>query len=150
MRSFAVRAAGALTIVVLAACSAGGGTTPASIAAPNRVAAGNKVGPGKILSTKDGGQIYGYDVDQNGTDGILASAKQLNTSSFAVSVETFDTKTATIAKSFGVYSGPKTTYEDDGIFENDISLVTRFNIPTGQFYPKRRYFVVNPRYPRKV
>ena len=34
-----------------------------------------KVGPGAILTTSDGGQIYGFDVDQNGTDGVLPSAQ---------------------------------------------------------------------------
>ena len=33
-----------------------------------------KVGLGKVLTTSDGQEIYGFDIDQNGNDGVLASA----------------------------------------------------------------------------
>ena len=62
-------------------------------------AAAQSVGLGKLLTTKDGGQIYGFDIDQNGNDGVLASSGfQGNT--FVVSVETFDQDTGKITKSF--------------------------------------------------
>ena len=36
---------------------------------------GQIVGLGATLMTKDGGQIFGFDIDQNGNDGVLAVAR---------------------------------------------------------------------------
>lgn len=33
-----------------------------------------KTGPGKVLSSAYGGQILGFDIDQNGTDGLLTES----------------------------------------------------------------------------
>ncbi len=56
-------------------------------------------GPGKIVvRTKFGGQIFGFDVDQNGTEGILADATILNNGKTLSAIETFDLKTGKILK----------------------------------------------------
>src|SRR5207237_389144 len=52
------------------------------------------VGLGRLLTTKDGGQIFGFDINQNGDDGVLASAQTVDSSGdVQVSVETFDQNT---------------------------------------------------------
>jgi hypothetical protein len=144
MTSFARSAIIALAFTVTSACS--GNDAGPFLAAPSTLAriAPGTMGAGPIISTQDGGQIYGYDVNWNGTDGILASAKQLNERSFKVSVETFDTKTAKITRSFAVHAGSRVTYLVDGIFDNDVALVTRFNVPKEKFFAYRHYQVVNP------
>jgi hypothetical protein len=144
MNGFARGALTALALSLMAACGANGGSSYSAVPDVLAGLAGHKVGPGPIISPQDGGQVYGYDVDWNGTDGILASANQLNTKSFKVSVETFDTKTAKITKSFAVHTGPKLSYLADGIYYKDSALVTRFDVPKGKFYAIRHYQVVNP------
>ena len=99
---------------------------------------------GPILTTSDGGQIFGFDVDQNGTDGVLASASYTD-----ISVQTFDETTGKITKTFGVETGKKVKkgddYVADGIFAGDIALVDfqRAGIP-GQTPAKDMYHVMNP------
>jgi hypothetical protein len=98
---------------------------------------------GKLLTTKDEGQIYGFDIDQNGNDGVLASAGyQGNT--FFVSVETFDQDTGKITKSFATRNSARNSYSADGIFSGDVGLVTHYIIPKGQIYARRVYDVLNP------
>jgi hypothetical protein len=104
-----------------------------------------KVGLGKVLITKDGGQIYGFDVNQNGDDGVLASAQTVDVEgNTLVSVETFDQDTGKITKSFAKHLGTRDSYAIDGIFLGDVALVTHFIVPEGQIYARRRYSVMNP------
>ena len=111
---------------------------PASAAPPQRA-----VGLGKVLTTQDGQEIYGFDIDQNGKDGLLASAGyQGNT--FVVSVETFNQDTGTVTKSFAKKNSAKNSYSVDGIFSGDVGLITHYIIPKGQIYARRAYDVLNP------
>ena len=103
-----------------------------------------KAGLGKVLSTADGGQIFGWDINQNGDDGVLTTSQDVGTSDFKVSMETFDQNTGKIVKVFKKSTGPRTTYEVDGIFANDVALVTHFIIPKGTIFAKRRYEIMNP------
>ncbi len=141
-----------LGIAVLAACSGGGGAgsgasipgSPVSIDGNHRASRGN-VGLGKILSTKDGGQVFGFDVNQNGTDGVLASAADTSKPGiYKVSVETFDQNTGAITKSFANYTGKKNSYGVDGIFAGDVGLVTHYIEPKGSIFAIRKYQTMNP------
>jgi hypothetical protein len=103
------------------------------------------VGLGKVLTTKDGGQIFGFDIDQDGDDGVLASAQTIDSQGdVRVSVETFNQDTGKITKSFAKYEGMRHEYSLDGIFAGDVALVTHYITPKGTIYPKRRYEVMNP------
>ncbi len=67
------------------------------------------VGLGKVLTTKDGGQIFGFDINQHGDDGVLASAQTVDGDGDAlVSVETFDQNSGKITKSFAKYRASAT------------------------------------------
>jgi hypothetical protein len=102
-------------------------------------------GLGKILTTKDGGQIYGFDVNRSGNDGILASAADTSQPGvFRVSVETFDQNTGKITGSFAKSTGSRNSYAVDGIVKGDVGLVTHFIVPKGQIYARRAYDLVNP------
>lgn len=105
----------------------------------------HKVGLGKVLTTKDGGQIYGFDINQNGDDGVLASAQTVGSNGAAlVSVETFDQDSGKITKSFAKYEGTRNSYAVDGIFAGDVALVTHFVEPKGTIYATRHFDVMNP------
>jgi hypothetical protein len=51
---------------------------------------------GVLVHSKFGGQIFGFDIDQNGTEGILSEAKTLSGGSVLAAVETFDQATGNI------------------------------------------------------
>ena len=90
-------------MVVLGLCACSGATNPAgvsSLAHAGAVRGGGSLGP--VLTTSDGGQIFGFDIDQNGNDGVLTSASYTE-----ISVQTFDETTGKIAKTIGSIEGKK-------------------------------------------
>jgi hypothetical protein len=127
-----------LAMALVAGC--GGGASPPPLASSGAVpalsnhAAHRAVGLGKVLTSK-GGEIYGYDIDQNGDDGLLATAS---------TVETFDENTGTIVKSFPKHVGGGTTFSAAGIVSGDLGLIIRYVVPKGSIYAKRFYDVMNP------
>lgn len=94
----------------------------------------HSVGLGKVL-TSQGGQIYGFDIDGDGSNGLLATA---------FNVETFDENTGAIVKTFPKKTPSGTSYGADGIFTGDVGLITRYVVPKGQLYAKRFYDVMSP------
>jgi len=104
-----------------------------------------RAGLGKVLTTKDGGQIYGFDINQNGDDGVLASAQTIDDQGdLLVSMESFDQDTGKITSLFAKYKGLRNSYGVDGIFAGDVALVTHFVTPKGTIYAKRFYDEMNP------
>ncbi|HEY5095009.1 MAG TPA: hypothetical protein VII69_07845 [Candidatus Eremiobacteraceae bacterium] len=78
---------------------------------------------GKVLHTADGGQVFGFDVDQNGNDGLLASAQTISPQGQVLaSVETFDQTTAKIAKVV-VTTRTMDDFVTYGIVGDDVGLV---------------------------
>ena len=53
---------------------------------------------GVIVKSKFAGQIFGFDIDQNGTEGLLSESKFLSNGNLLSSVETFDQTTGKIIK----------------------------------------------------
>lgn len=79
--------------------------------------------PGTILvHTKFGGQIFGFDIDQNGTEGLLSESQTLSNGNVLAAVETFDQATGKILKVL-----TKTETQDDfitlGIVGKSVGLV---------------------------
>lgn len=105
---------------------------------------GTVVGLGKVLTTQDGGQIFGFDINQNGDDGVLASAQDKAGGGVLVSVETFDQNTGRITRSFKRELGTRDEYAVDGIFAGDVALITHYVTPKGTIYAQRLYDVMNP------
>ncbi len=105
--------------------------SPAISASPMQ----HPVGLGKVLTSKDGGQIFGFDIDQNGDDGVLATAS---------SVEIFDQNSGKITKSIATRNLARNSYSADGIFSGDVGLITHYITPKGQIYARRAYQVLNP------
>src|SRR5438132_1669380 len=97
---------------------------------------------GKVIHTADGGQVFGFDVDWNGTDGLLASARTISPQGqVAASVETFDQSTAKITKTI-----VKTRTMDDfvayGIFMGDVGLVQHDHVVNN--VDQRSWHLLNP------
>jgi hypothetical protein len=118
---------------------------PTRLQAPPAPRVGTKVGLGHILSTADGGQVFGFDINQKGTDGVLASAQTTSPSGdMLVSVETFDQDTGKITKSFAKKMGKRDSYAVDGIFTGDVALVTHFISTPGKLGAVRKYETMSP------
>jgi hypothetical protein len=133
-----------LVLLALSACA--GATTPAGGVPPvTHITASRDAGSlGPVLTTSDGGQIFGFDIDQDGNDGVLASASPAQ-----ISVQTFNETTGQITKTIGAIRGTKVVkgddYVADGIFAGDVGLVDfqKAGIP-GQTPAKDMYHRLNP------
>ena len=83
------------------------------------------------MHSKFGGQIFGFDIDQNGTEGVLSEAKGLNNGDVLAAVETFDQATGKILTVVG-----ETRTQDNfltlGIVGTSVGLVEREHV-TGLF-----------------
>src|SRR5690242_4745159 len=92
------------------------------------VARADPPGLGAVLTSQDGGQIFGFDINQNGDDGVLASAQD-RIGGVLVSVETFDQDSGRITRSFKRELGNRNEYSVDGIFAGDTALITHYVTP---------------------
>jgi hypothetical protein len=97
-----------------------------------------------VLTTSDHGQIFGFDINSNGNDGVLASGLTSD-----ISVQTFSETTGKITKTLGAITGKKVVkgddYVADGIFAGDVGLMDfqKAGIP-GQTPTKDKYNLLNP------
>jgi WD40 repeat protein len=97
-------------------------------------------GAGKILvHPKFGGAIFGWDLDQSGTQGILTEAG----GSVSSAVETFDLKTGKIVK---VVSTTGTNDQDVtlGVVGTSVGLTEDEHVGSNGFVDRRTYHLVNP------
>jgi len=94
-----------------------------------------KVGLGRVLTSKANAQIFGFDINQNGDDGILATGR---------SVEIFDQDQGKIKKSLGHFVNSDSDYVAYGIAAGDVALIAHEVVPDGELFPKRNYMVLNP------
>jgi hypothetical protein len=102
-----------------------------------------QVGPGTVIvSSKFGGQIFGFDIDQNGTEGLLTEARTLPGGRVLAAVETFDQTTGEIIRVVR-----KLTAKDDfltlGVVGNSVGLIEREHVDE-LFVDKRIYNTLNP------
>jgi hypothetical protein len=100
-------------------------------------------GPGSIIvRTKFKGQVFGFDIDQNGTEGVLAESQPLSNGNVLAAVETFDQKTGKILNVV-----IKTETQDDfvtmGVAGNGVGLVEREHV-ISLFHVKRTFHILNP------
>jgi hypothetical protein len=110
---------------------------------PAPVRAGRELGPtGVIVRSEFGGQIFGFDIDQNGTEGVLTEAQDIGTDQVLAVVETFDQATGNVLKTV-----KKLETKDDfltlGIVGSSVGLVEREHVK-GIFVVKRIYNELDP------
>lgn len=100
-------------------------------------------GPGTIfVHSKFGGQIFGFDIDQSGTEGVLSEAKGLSNGNILAAVETFDQSTGEI---LNVVAETKT--QDDfvtlGVVGSSVGLIDHEH-EISFLHLKRIYELINP------
>lgn len=122
-----------------------GGPTPGMAqASPQPVSKSQAaVGAGStIVHSKFGGQIFGFDIDQNGTEGVLSEARTLANGNVLAAVETFNQASGKVLSVVA-----KTETQDDfltlGIAGTSVGLVEREHVQ-GIFVVKRIYKELNP------
>jgi hypothetical protein len=101
------------------------------------------IGPGNVVvRAKLGGTIFGFDIDQNGTEGVLTEAQTLNNGNTLNAVETFDQKTGKIVK---LVRKTQTKDEDItlGVVGNSVGLIEHDHVKT-IFVVGRNYHILNP------
>jgi hypothetical protein len=103
---------------------------------------GQTVGGKILVHSQFGGQIFGFDIDQNGTEGLLSEAQSLPNGTVLAAVETFDQATGKILK---VVQETKT--QDDfvtmGIVGTSVGLVEREHVISFE-HVQRTFQILNP------
>ena len=102
------------------------------------------VGPnGVIVQSRFGGQIFGFDLDQAGTQGILAESQRLDDNTTLAAVETFDQRTGRILKVIAKTITPDDDFLCLGVIGNSVGLIEREKVE-GQFNVVRTFGTLNP------
>jgi hypothetical protein len=105
-----------------------------------------RVGPGAVLTSYFGGPIFGWAIDENGTDGVLTEVTGLS-DPFTSVVETFDQTKARIVKIVRKQnSGPGGDRElaVDTIQANDVSLIDDEKARPQKHIRHDRFYVMAP------
>ncbi|MFZ3342019.1 MAG: hypothetical protein WA213_14125 [Terriglobales bacterium] len=127
----------AAAVITVALCALRLGT-------PTAAKAGREIGPGTtIVQSMYGGQIFGFDIDQNGAEGVLTEAQDIGVKGKVLAaVETFDQATGeilTVVKKIQT----KDDFVTLGIVGNSVGLVEREHVQ-GIYVVKRIYDEINP------
>src|SRR5262245_39798465 len=101
------------------------------------------IGPGSVIvNSRFGGQIFGFDIDQNGTEGVLTEAQTLRDGRTLAAVETFDQSTGNIIRVV-----TRILSKDDfitlGVVGNSVGLVEREHV-NNLFVDRRIYRTLDP------
>lgn len=108
--------------------------------------AGDRQSPGGqnvVVQTKYGGQIFGYDVDRNGTEGLLSEAAFLPDGNLLIATETFDQATGKILKVVQKKTETQDNFVTLGVVGSHIGLVQVQHVKGG-FVAKRTYRTLDP------
>ena len=112
----------------------------------NELAPNPSIGPnGVLVHSKFGGQIFGFDIDQNGTEGLLAESKTLSNGNVLAAVETFDQATGTILHVIDL-TLPSHSQDDFvtlGVVGNSVGLYEHEHV-SGLFVSRRTFNTMNP------
>jgi hypothetical protein len=101
---------------------------------------------GIFVKSKFGGQIFGFDIDQNGTEGLLAEAQTLANGDVLAAVETFDQasgKILNVVVTNLTQAHPKDDFITMGVVGSSVGLFEHEHV--GQLYVTSRTFnIINP------
>jgi hypothetical protein len=104
----------------------------------------NGIGPGQVIvQPKFGGGIFGYDIDQSGSEGVLTELQQLSNGNVLSAIETFDQKTGKIIK---VLSKTETQDNDItlGVVGTSTGLIEHDHVDSSGSLVQRTYNLINP------
>jgi hypothetical protein len=96
-----------------------------------------------VVHTKFGGQLLGYDIDRNGTEGMLSEYVQLADGKLLIATETFDQTTGKIIKVIAKKNETNDNFLTWGVTGSHIGL-QEFDQVTGIYVSKRTYDTINP------
>ncbi len=117
-----------------------------ALAQTNEFQPNSSSGPtGILVHSQFGGQIFGFDIDQNGTEGVLAEAKQLSNGDVLAAAETFDQASGHILHVVEL-TQPSHSQDDFitlGVVGNSVGLVEHEIVANG-FVTTRVFNVMNP------
>lgn len=141
------------TIALVAGCTKIAGSnsgglplSPQAATAARQIVAGRLVGPGPVLTSKFGGPIFGWAIDENGSDGVLTEVTSLTFPSESV-VETFDQMKARIVKVVRKQSTGKQGNRELSVFgiaANDVGLIDDGRVNLRNFHRHDVYYVMAP------
>jgi len=100
---------------------------------------------GVLVHSQFGGQIFGFDIDQNGTEGVLAEAKSFANGNVLAAVETFNQATGNIIKVVTL-TQPSHAMDDFitlGVVGNSVGLIEHEHVGT-LFVTNRTFNILNP------
>ena len=101
------------------------------------------VGQGFVVQSLLGGQIFGYDVDHNGSEGLLSEAKVLANGFYTVATETFDQTTGRIVALVEIRIATRDDFVTLGVVGSHIGL-REWEHTQGLYVTSRTYNVINP------
>jgi hypothetical protein len=125
-------------VALTCACAGVGGAAPAApggvISGPASAHSASKPGLGALLTSK-GGQIFGFDINSTGNDGILGTA---------TSIESFNQDSGAITGAFPDHVPPGVTYSIVGITTGDAALAIQYIPIKNSIYSRRAYDLIAP------
>jgi hypothetical protein len=148
VRSVAVRLTMAVLLGLLCFAVFSGAATPSLVSAAQAMptdefqADADAGGGTLIVHPKLGGQILGYDIDRNGTEGLLSEYVSLGNGNNNVATETFDQKTGKILKVVVKKTNTQDDYVTQGIW-GSIGLVM-FEHELSFLHIKRTFHTIDP------
>jgi hypothetical protein len=105
-------------------------------------------GAGIIVHSKFGGQIFGWDIDQSGTEGVLSEALLQSNGNELAAVETFDQTTGKILKVV-TQTDDQDGFVTEGVVGNSVGLVEHEH-EISLFNVQRTFEVIHPLTAKKV
>ena len=102
-----------------------------------------------FVKTALGGTIFGYDVDQNGTEGVLSEALLVAGGKVNIATETFDQTTGKIVKIVEEQTNTGNNFVTFGVYGNSVGLF-EVELVKGLFVNQRLYATINPLSSNKV
>jgi hypothetical protein len=100
-------------------------------------------GQAVVVQDKFGGQIFGYDIDRNGSEGMLSEILTLNDGKLLIATETFGQKTGKIIKVVAKKTETLDNFITLGVVGSHIGLQQVQHVK-GIFVDKRTYNMLNP------
>ncbi|HEY5047099.1 MAG TPA: hypothetical protein VII49_03645 [Rhizomicrobium sp.] len=113
-------------------------------ATPGVAAPPHKIGlNGLVVKDALGGQILGFDIDQNGTEGLLSEYVALGNGENNIATETFDQKTGKIIKILKEINNTYDTFATYGVVGTNVGL-DQFDRTHSIYQGKVSYDLLNP------
>ena len=110
---------------------------------PEQAQAAATVRQTSLVHDAFGGQIFGFDVDHNGNEGLLSEAMPMGGGTYLIATETFDQTTGGITAVVEMETGTADNFVTLGVFGSHIGLRERQHVEAG-FVVQRIYNILNP------